>query len=211
MGKAAIVLICGLLLIPLHGAQPDYLSPDSKPPILQSLIIPGWGEYLVQHPKRAKVFMLTESALWVSSLASFMISQIEEQKYIAFAADHAGVSTRGKNKEFWIDIGNYPSSEAFNTEHLRWRDFEALYPNTEAWQWEWDSGNNRSRFERIRIRSDHWALIGKFLIGGIVVNHIVSAIDVLYLKRIAVDQQLSFVPLYRTESNQFTYSLSIYF
>ncbi len=211
MGKAAIALLSGLLLIPLHGAQPDYLSPESRPPILQSLIVPGWGEYLVRQPKRAKVFILTESALWVSSFASFMISRIEEQKYIAFAADHAGVSTDGKNKEFWIDIGNYPSTEEFNTEHLRWRDFEALYPNTDAWQWEWDSKRDRNRFERIRIRSDHWALIGKFLIGGIVINHIVSAIDVLYLKRIALEQQITYAPLYRTESNQFTYSLSITF
>ena len=35
-------------------------------------------------------------------------------------------------------------------------------------------------------------LVGKFFIGGIVLNHIISAIDVYYLKNISLNEKVEF-------------------
>ena len=46
----------------------------------------------------------------------------------------------------------------------------------------------------MRIRSDNLAMTGKFIIGGIVMNHIISAIDALYLTRLEKIKSISLVP-----------------
>ena len=46
---------------------------------------------------------------------------------------------------------------------------------------------NRKAFEKKRIGSDQLKLAATFGIGVLMVNHIVSAIDVLYLKRVIAD------------------------
>ena len=110
-----------------------------------------------------------------------------------------------------MDIGNYSSLFAFNEEHLRWRDFNALYEDNDTWAWAWDSSNNRDRFENTRIASVSWRLRGAFLIGGVVLNHIVSAIDALYLSKITNIQETVVSPNYNPHSDKMELSLTVYF
>jgi hypothetical protein len=71
---------------------------------------------------------------------------------------------------------------------------ESLYAENEGWDWDWDSKENKKSFEIMRIRSDVLAMTGKFIIGGIVVNHILSAIDALYLTKLEKIESISFMP-----------------
>ena len=43
----------------------------------------------------------------------------------------------------------------------------------------------------MRIASDKYYLGGKFLIGGIIMNHIISTINTLYIFRLNEDKKLS--------------------
>ena len=43
----------------------------------------------------------------------------------------------------------------------------------------------------MRIKSDTWKLRASFLVGGMVLNHIISAIDALYLLRL---KNITFLP-----------------
>ena len=36
----------------------------------------------------------------------------------------------------------------------------------------------------MRIKSDKYFLVGKFLVGGVIMNHIISSINTLYILRI---------------------------
>ena len=47
----------------------------------------------------------------------------------------------------------------------------------------------------MRIHSDGLALTGQFLIGAVVLNHIVSAIDALYLTRLERIQSIALNPV----------------
>ena len=180
--------------------------------VWRSLMVPGWGEFSLNEYKRGKFFFITESILWIGMGSSFLRSNLEKQTFESYAREHAGISSGSKPRQFWIDIGNYDRREEFIAEHLRWRDYDAVkaYEDVE-WDWNWNSEKQRNYFESIRIKSDRLILMGKFFIGGIVLNHIVSGIDVLYLSRIKSNTKinLSLNPMYEVNSINVNMVLSI--
>jgi len=186
------IIILSFIIIPLSAQEVE--KSKSLSPIIKSLILPGSGEYALGNPSRGRTFVISEIALIFSVVSVYHFSSFNEQKYIAFAAEHSGAQPKGKDHHYWVDIGNYISIKEFNEEHLRFRENDALYEETEEWIWEWDTDDNRSTFESTRIKSDIWKLGGKFLIGGLVVNHIVSAIDALYLTRISNLNNVLLIP-----------------
>ncbi len=188
----------------------------AKYPILKSFIIPGTGEASIGYSVRGRTFIMAEATLWLSAVGSFLISNMEENKYIAYAAEHGGVNIQSKDRLFWIDIGNYESRDDFIQEHLRFRDYPAVNryrvdEDSDPWDWQWDTSKHRERFESMRISSDTWALTGQFLIGGIILNHVISAIDVMYLKRMDAIGNVSVAPTYHPENRTFSFSLIVDF
>ena len=168
--------------------------PDMHP-MVKSAIFPGWGESAKNSVVRARIFRLTEAMLWIGYVGVNTFSNHAETQYQSFAAIHAGIDHQGKDHSYWVDIGNYPDINTYNDEHLRFRETENLYALNGKWNWNWDSDENRNEFETLRINSDLLALTGKFVIGGIVMNHIVSAIDALYLNRLEKIESISFMPV----------------
>ena len=213
MGKKQIVTAIVLTQV-LYTQQLGPTVDQQKPffsPVVKSLVLPGWGEYSLDNQIRGRIFVLSETVLLLAILGSYSVAQRQETEYKAYAAEHAGIDPIGKDRQFWVDIGNYSSLFTFNEEHLRWRDFNALYEDNDTWAWAWDSGNNRERFENMRIASDSWRLRGSFLIGGVVLNHIVSAIDALYLSKISNIKETVVSPNYNPYSDKMELSLIIYF
>jgi len=213
MGKKQIVTALVLIQV-LYTQQLGPTVDQQKPlisPVVKSLVLPGWGEYSLDNQIRGRIFVLSETVLLLAILGSYSVAQRQEKEYKAYAAEHAGIDLIGKDRQFWVDIGNYSSLFTFNEEHLRWRDFNALYEDNDTWAWAWDSSNNRERFENTRIASDSWRLRGSFLIGGVVLNHIVSAIDALYLSKISNIQETVVSPNYNPHSDKMELSLTVYF
>jgi len=213
MGKKQIVTALVLIQV-LYTQQLGPTVDQQKPlisPVVKSLVLPGWGEYSLDNQIRGRIFVLSETVLLLAILGSYSVAQRQEKEYKAYAAEHAGIDLIGKDRQFWVDIGNYSSLFTFNEEHLRWRDFNALYEDNDTWAWSWDSSNNRERFENTRIASDSWRLRGSFLIGGVVLNHIVSAIDALYLSKISNIQETVVSPNYNPHSDKMELSLTVYF
>ena len=213
MGKKQIVTAIVLTQV-LYTQQLGPTVDQQKPffsPVVKSLVLPGWGEYSLDYQIRGRIFVLSETVLLLAILGSYFVAQRQETEYKAYAAEHAGIDPIGKDRQFWVDIGNYSSLFTFNEEHLRWRDFNALYEDNDTWAWAWDSSNNRERFENTRIASDIWRLRGSFLIGGVVLNHIVSAIDALYLSKISNIQETVVSPNYNPHSDKMELSLTVYF
>ena len=213
MGKKQIVTAIVLTQV-LYTQQLGPTVDQQKPffsPVVKSLVLPGWGEYSLDNQIRGRIFVLSETVLLLAILGSYSVAQRQEKEYKAYAAEHAGIDLIGKDRQFWVDIGNYSSLFTFNEEHLRWRDFNALYEDNDTWAWSWDSSNNRERFENTRIASDSWRLRGSFLIGGVVLNHIVSAIDALYLSKISNIKETVVSPHYNPYSDEMGLSLTVSF
>ena len=57
----------------------------------------------------------------------------------------------------------------------------------------------------MRIDSDKLFFTGKFIIGGIILNHIVSGINTLYLTRMINNKRLSLSPIIEMHNNDIHY------
>ena len=199
------IIVCNLNL---YGQ----IQKESKlDPVIKSLIIPGWGQKSLGKPKRARLFNYIESGILLTLISSSTFSNIEKKNYIAFASKHAAISSSGKDHKYWVDIGNYNSIENYNDEHLRNREMDDLYPDDKKWSWDWDLESNRTIFENKRIRADQLELFATFSIGALVLNHVVSSIDALYLKKVSTNKSLS-IKTYRNQiSGSVGYSFTLSF
>ena len=163
-------------------------------PVIKSFFVPGWGQNELGYKSRSKKYIYVEVGILLSLYTSSKYSNEIKRNYIAYAAKHAGIVTNGKDREYWVDIGNFNTLNDYNSEHLRNREVGELYPQTQKWNWNWDTSKNRKYFESRRIQSDKMKLFSTFAIGGLFLNHFVSSIDALYLKRLSTSKSFSIKP-----------------
>ncbi|RPH04780.1 MAG: hypothetical protein CBC06_005955 [bacterium TMED46] len=173
-------------------------KPFELNPVFKSSLIPGWGEAVLENNKRARLFSSIELSLWTACLATYTASYHQMLQYQSFAVEHAGVDAYNKDHKYWVDIGNYFDIEQHNSEHLRWRYLDEIYDESDRWLW--DNKNNMKNFESMRIRSDMLAKTGEYVIGAIIMNHLLSAIDTLYLLRLKKENDVTIIPIIK-ESN----------
>ena len=163
-------------------------------PIIKSFLVPGWGQRELGYKKRSKMYNYIEIGILLSMFSSTKYSNEIKRNYIAYATEHAGVISDGKDREFWVDIGNYNTLNEYNSEHLRNRETGELYPQTIEWRWSWDNSENRKYFESKRIQSDKLKLFSTFTFGALFLNHFISSIDALYLKRLSASSNFTIKP-----------------
>ena len=163
-------------------------------PIIKSFLVPGWGQRDLGYKERSKMYNYIEIGILLSMFSSTKYSNEIKRNYIAYATEHAGVISDGKDREFWVDIGNYNTLNEYNSEHLRNRETGELYPQTIEWRWSWDNSENRKYFESKRIQSDKLKLFSTFTFGALFLNHFISSIDVLYLKRLSASSNFTIKP-----------------
>jgi hypothetical protein len=145
---------------------------------LYSLLLPGMGEvYAGTFSSSGKYFLLAEGALWITYAAFEIYANSVQTDARTFAVAHAGVILAGKNDQFFVDIGNFPTVDEYNQKKLRDRQPEKVYDPTAGYGWAWDSDASRTTFEDQRIASDQMYNNEKFVVAAILVNHIASAIN----------------------------------
>ena len=163
-------------------------------PVIKSFLVPGWGQSDLGFKNRSKIYNYVEVGILISFFSSSKLSNEIKRNYITYASEHAGIIANDKDREFWVDIGNYNSINDYNNEHLRNREFGDLYPQSNKWSWNWDSEKNRTYFESNRIQADKLKLFSSFTLGALFVNHFISSIDALYLKRLLSQKKMSIKP-----------------
>ena len=178
-------------------------------PVAKSFLMPGSGERDLGYHKSSKFFMHSEIVLFAACYSAFKTSDLIEHKYISYAAQHAG-ATIPIDDRYWTDIGNYNTNNDFDSEHLRMRDSKEGQWSDHPWDWKSDH-MKRKKFENMRIKSDKYFLVGKFLIGGVIMNHIISSINTLYILRINEDNTLSLKPSIQKSNGIYRYGLSLEF
>jgi hypothetical protein len=166
------MLSVGLLVSPTFGASKK--SKERGDAFLKSLVLPGWGQYDSGHKRSAVIFALTECAIIGGMVAFQAHGAAKRDDYKALAALHAGV-VGDHSHDFYVDIGNWDNVNDYNEQRLQDREFDRLYTSTLDY-WNWDSEASRVEMEKIRIQSDKAFNAVYYLIGGIVLNHIASAI-----------------------------------
>lgn len=176
-------------------------------PAVKSLLLPGWGETALNFSEQGRKFIYAETALWTAFAGAVVVSRNYIHLYQAFSAQYAGVMNSGKNRQYWVDVGNYMSMVDYNEEHLRFREYDAIYPVGENWEWSWTSESKRKQFRSYRVASDTWLKSAQFIAGGIVLNHLASAIHSQYLIKRFGFEKLIIVPVTDPESASVGFSI----
>ncbi len=146
---------------------------------LFSLLIPGAGEYYLGKNTLAKSFFFTEVALWASYISFQTYSNWKRDDMYVIAATHANAEIGDKPSQYFVDLGNYQDIYEYNDAKQRSREFYQVYP-IDTYYWSWDDAANQRKFEQLRIASDRAHNRSVFVIGGIIANHLVSAIDAVW-------------------------------
>ncbi|MCB0275637.1 MAG: hypothetical protein KDI06_12545 [Calditrichaeota bacterium] len=151
--------------------------------ILLSLVLPGAGEWRMGERHVAKWFLGAELGLWLGYYSSRRYVNNLQENMEAFAALHAGVDSRDKDGQYWIDIGVSENIYVFNAEKLLERDLSAVYAVGAGFDWQWDSDENRRNYVSQRFKRLDWKRSSTWIVSGLVLNRLVSAIDIIRLLR----------------------------
>jgi len=165
---------------PLQGAS----APERKGKsyyILFSLLLPGTGEWAMGHKTLGKTFLGVDAFLWLTYFGTQQYTTVLQRDLETYAAVHAGVNTAGKDDQYWIDVGSTLSIYEFNEQKLRERDLEAVYPEGTDYDWVWESENNRIDYVEKRFDRLDWKRYTNWMVGALVLNRIISAVDVFRL------------------------------
>tara|TARA_B110000116_G_C16628390_1_gene487119 strand:+ start:182 stop:805 length:624 start_codon:yes stop_codon:yes gene_type:complete len=183
MKKNKFILILSLFLLfnsSLFGTE-----------IWRSFIIPGWGEKQLNHDKRGNMLLFTELALWTAFTYSNNQYSSYKNSYIIHGKYFAGVEWKNKNDVYAANVGNYTclleddcGNEAYNV-IIRQQTIgnDIGYPEIEEYRWNWESRDERLKYDTWRNKSKNYGDMKGFIIGGMIINRIISVIDVIILER----------------------------
>ena len=164
----------GLVLLVLPSLLFGQVEKPRRAAFLQSLAVPGWGQYSLGKKNAALAFFGTELLLIGGMYTFHAYGASAEDDYKAMAAAFAGV-TGSHGHDYYVDVGNWMNVDDFNERRLQERNFGEMYV-LESDRWEWDSDQHRAEMRVRRIKSDQAYNSALYLIGGVVLNHIASAI-----------------------------------
>jgi hypothetical protein len=155
-------------------------SPKSKgKAFLLSLLVPGLGERYAARPQRGRTFLTSEALLWLGYAGLLTFEDWRKDDYRNLAAAHAGVDVKDKSDSYFVDVGNYDTMDEYNAAKLRQRNLPAYYSD-DGYNWSWDSRPNRKKFEDLRQSAERASNRAMFVVGAIVANHLISAIDAVW-------------------------------
>jgi len=145
--------------------------------VVASLIVPGMGELYAGSFESGKYYLIAEGGLWLTYAGFRTHSNWLRGDAQLFASQHAGASFANKDDDYSVNIGNFINTDAYNDLKSRNREYALIYHTDRSpeYLWNWDSDANRMRFKDLRIRSDAAKNNSKFVIGVIVINHLLSA------------------------------------
>ncbi len=151
--------------------------------VIYSLLLPGMGELYANGFEQGKYSLIAEGALWLTYGIFQYYGMWMQNDARNFSATHAGIILNGKDDQYFVDVGNFSTIYDYNNKKLRDRTYEKLYEVNDTYYWKWDTEENRKLFREQRVQSATIFNNTRFIIGAILVNHVISAVNAARLTR----------------------------
>ncbi len=151
--------------------------------VVYSLLLPGMGELYADRFDNGRYSLVAEATLWLTYASFQQYGNWLQGDARSFASAHAGAVPSGKDDQFYVNLANFSNVYDYNDKKLRDRNISEVYDLSQGYFWSWDSDGSRQRFRALRISSDKVINNSRFVIGAIVVNHILSALNAARLVR----------------------------
>ncbi len=148
--------------------------------ILYSLLLPGMGELYAEGYSSGKYFTIAEVSLWGVYFGIDQYANWNKDRYKSYAASVAEVSVEGKDADYFATLGQYMDVKNYNDEKALNRDFEAMY-NENTYYWKWADNNQRKNYRSMWVTSEQSFNSLRFIVGAMLLNRVVSAINAVRL------------------------------
>lgn len=179
--------------------------------IAQSLVLPGSGEYYLGHTQRAKALIAADLSLWLGLFISLDAEKRALKSAHEYAVRHASNSQLSTNTTLLQNMADWRSRSGtagnssnpepgtdYNLDQLRsGLAVDADMPNTPDYQWDWESMDNENSSTHIAHYKDllsAWRgrkISSQLIIGGLILNRVVSLVDVVVLSRRSMGLEMS--------------------
>ena len=180
-------LIAALLLVTAHAEARAQAPPHPTKAAALSFAVPGLGQRYVNGNdwnRKAAWYVLAEAAWWAGIVTSQWHRSQSEEHYRTWAASRAGAHVDGKDRAFFVTLGNYRSSDAYRDEHLRNRRWDQLnYVADPAFHWTWQSDADLQQYRDLRQEADAWSRRRSAFIVLMAGSRVVSAVSALRAAR----------------------------
>lgn len=175
-------------------------------PFFKSLVVPGWGERSLGYTERANKFVALEASIWVGYGLMHVLHDRTHDEMVQMAVNKASVNPSGKSDSYYDDVGNYRDLSSYNEQMLRDRNPFLTYPENQGYEWSWPSETDRQGFKDVKFKRNLYSHFAGYLLGGITLNHLVSAIDAIWLQK--NDMSLQAVPMLNGEVQGMLFTLN---
>jgi len=193
-GDTILKRLFPILLITLLAVA---LQAETKLPLWKSLLVPGWSQ--VSAGRNYGYAMLSSEVTILGSMFYLHTeSSVLKQDSYEYAIKFAHLNPGSYDNEFYNNLARYGSSgyeDADGYNAFVVKTAQQLYPYDPEQQqvyidehsygddhyWDWDSPADRSQFNKLRNRSQDFKDYALVAGGVLILNHLISAVDVMRL------------------------------
>ena len=169
--------------IPSTAPEKKFEGKSKKKALFYSLLIPGMGELYQNDWKfnqwgSGLYYFAAEAVFWSGHFYLKSYSSWLKEDARALAARKAGVDLNSpKPNDFYFNIGKFSDIYAYNDYQRRYVGTATLYEETDANFWQWSSQKSRKKYDRMRIDRDNYRNYSQYILWGVFVNHVMSAVN----------------------------------
>lgn len=175
--------------------SPVGIRSDERGAIARNLVLPGWGFVHLGRTDLARSALVREASLIIGYTVLASAANWYQESLRSYGAEHAGAQFKERPGIYYFRMARYASMDAFNQEMLRQRNLDDVYPLGLGWEWKWDDARKMTTFEQLRVNALNSAKGARFVIGGLIVNRVAAAVQVLFVTRREPPVQAFLIPL----------------
>jgi hypothetical protein len=142
-----------------------------------SFILPGSGHQYIGRFNKALGFISLDIFAITGAVFFRNYSKQLTKNYKAFATQYADVTASAKDDFFWQTIGNYDNYADYDQTLALVREDENSFGNKD-YLWRWQDGDFRKEYVNLQKKAKKFTTISSFFIGTLVLNRIISFIDI---------------------------------
>jgi len=165
----------------------DVTSVSPQKAVALNMLFPGLGHRYVQGGNwrgSATLYALADVGFWLGLIGTELQYQNLISNYETLAASRAGAYVDGKDRQFFLNLASYRSSDEYLQTQLRNRNWSKLdYVADRAFQWNWDSEENFLTFRDMREDAESMKRRRTVFITVLVVNRLISGLAVIRAAR----------------------------
>ena len=154
-------------------------SPSPRGAFLRSLVMPGWGHLYIDKTDwtRGQIHMGAEAAMILTYAGLKVRTNSLEGNLETFAMSNANADLGGRGRDYFLAVANFDNLDEYNDYQLRARNWDGVLADTPENRWNWNSDEDRFRYQDMRERIDRNNNQFPALLTLMVANRVVSGLS----------------------------------